>query len=202
MPPHHHHHHHHGRGGSRGNFGGWGDNDTTIFLHDDAPELVLVDVDGNGTPDMLVHPADVDAQGILPTIVTGSDARNYIDETDTGYNTLDASIQASGVAADFKTSWAATYAGWKTFSMAARASVGLLDAKAVMDQTDRWVTTLGNFSTQFHALSPGSTVPTMPVPAGQGVPDTSTAALLSGSTGLVVAGAVLAGILVFGRYLK
>jgi hypothetical protein len=139
-----------------------------------------------------------DAGDILPTIVTADTAKQYIDETDTGYDTLDKTIASTTVPQEFQTAWKATYLGWKAFAGAARASVGFFTAKSVMDQTDRWVQTLGQFSIQFHALSPSSPVPTMPAPPGQGVPDKSAASLLSGSTGLVLAGAALAAILVFG----
>jgi hypothetical protein len=139
-----------------------------------------------------------DAGDILPTIVTADTAKAYIAETDTGYDTLDKTIAGTTVPQEFQTAWKATYVGWKGFAAAANASVGFFTAKAVMDQTDRWVQTLGQFSIQFHALSPSSPVPTMPSPPGQGVPDKSAASLLSGTTGLVLAGAALAAILVLG----
>ena len=143
-----------------------------------------------------------DAGDILPTIVTADTAKAYIAETDTGYDTLDKTIASTTVPQEFQTAWKATYVGWKGFAAAANASVGFFTAKSVMDQTDRWVQTLGQFSIQFHQLSPSSPVPTMPSPPGQGVPDKSAENLLSGSTGLILAGAALAAILVFGPRLS
>jgi hypothetical protein len=141
-----------------------------------------------------------DAGDILPTLVTADTARAYIAETDTGYNTLDTTITSAGVPPEFLAAWKATYLGWKAFSNTTAPNVSFFTAKAAMDQTDRWVETLGKFSVQFHNLSPSSPVPTMPSAPGQGIPDKSAASLISGTTGLIVAGAVLAAVLFVGPH--
>ena len=208
-------HGHHGGGGRRRGFGRRGFGVTVL---DASPDYVTSDCYRERLPDgsyvwrcpdgAMGFPASAydrvairsDAGDIMPTLVTAETARAYIAETDAGYDTLNTTINSSRVPDDFKAAWTATYVGWKAFSDAARLSVGFFTAKAVMDQTDRWVQTLGNFSVQFHALSPSSPVPTMPSPPGQGVPDKSAASFLSGTTGLIVAGTVLAAVLFIGPH--
>ena len=92
-------------------------------------------------------------------------------------------------------------AGWKTFATGARATVGFLNTKAVMDQNDRYTAQLGDWAKSF-ALVGGTPPGPIGQPAGQGVPNNSLGSLLSGSTGLILAGALLAGVVVFGRYSK
>ncbi len=147
------------------------------------------------------------AGDILPTIVSSDTAKAYLDETNTQYETLDAAVQSSkdlGTAAggQFLAAWTATFVGWKAFYNTAKASVGFFTAKSVMDQTDRWVATLSQFSSQFHQLSPSSPVITPSAPGQSTGGATDFGSLLKGSTGLVVAGAALAAILIFGPRLS
>ena len=142
------------------------------------------------------------AGDLLPTFVTPDDARKAIDETDANYERLNIAILASTSAPpEFKASWGLQYAGWKTFATGARATVGFLNTKAVMDQNDRYTSQLQDWGKSFSMV--GGTPPgPVSQPSGQGTPTTGIASFLSGSTGLVLAGAALAGILVFGRMTK
>ena len=196
--------HHHGgfrRGGFRRGFRPFGvDVIDTVYVEPECPAVIDVLPDAPIPYCCKIGQSRCravrqrEAGDILPTLVGPDAARKYIDETDAGYNVLDASIQASNVPADFKTGWNVQLAAWKTFAVGARSSVGFLDAKAIMDQTDRWQTALGNWSTQFHALSPSSAIPN-PVQAGQGMGEQAS---LSDITKLVLAGGLVAGIVILG----
>lgn len=108
-----------------------------------------------------------DIGDLLPTVVTPDDARRYIDETDAGWKNLDRDVEASAVDQDFKLSFATDLAGWMVFRDGAKASVGWLDTKAVMDQTDRWVEKLDGWRRSLRGAGGRTTGPD-PVPAGQG----------------------------------
>jgi hypothetical protein len=138
-----------------------------------------------------------EAGDIFPTFVTAEDAKRYIGEIDTGHDRLNVAILASTTAPpEFKASWTLQLGGWKTFATGARASVGFLNAKAVMEQTDRWATQLTEWRTAFSKI--GGTVPgPAPTPPGQGVPGSSPAAL-GDLTMLIVAAGVVAAIVIFG----
>ncbi len=135
-----------------------------------------------------------DAGDIFPTFVTADDAKRYIDETDTGFDRLNVAILASTAPADFKTSWALELGGWKTFATGARAAVGWLNAKAVMEQTDRWAAQLVDWRASFSKIG-GSAPGPAPLPPGQGAPSSSA---VGDVTTLVVALGVLAAIVTFG----
>jgi hypothetical protein len=145
----------------------------------------------------------LEAGDILPTFVSPDDARKAIDETDAGYERMNIAILASmNAPPEFKASWGIQYATWKTFATGARATVGFLNTKAVMDQNDRYASQLQDWGKSFSLMGGQAPGPVPPTP-GQGVPsETSLGGFLSGSTGLILAGAALAGILVFGRYAK
>lgn len=134
------------------------------------------------------------AGDLLPTFVTPSDARAYIDETDANYTRVNATIAGSSSAPpEFKISWGIQFASWKGFAGTSRAGVGWLDTKAVMDQTDRYAAELANWRAAFlqaggHDLAPS------PIGAGQG---TSKPLALGDITHLIVAGGALVTILVF-----
>lgn len=111
-----------------------------------------------------------DAGDILPTVVLPADARRYIDQVDADYTRFDLAVTTStSVLPEFKAQWATQLAGWKVFSVAARASVGFLDTSAVMGQTDRWAAQLVDFSKAF-AQAGGVLVGPPPSAPGQGVP--------------------------------
>ncbi len=126
--------------------------------------------------------ASQEAGDLLPTFVTPDDAKAYISETDSGYNRLNATILASTVSPAFKEGWIVQLASWKTFATGARESVGWLNTKAVMEQTDRFARDLADWNTSF---TKAGGVPVGPSPGqpGQGTdkPD------LGGITNLVLA---------------
>jgi hypothetical protein len=159
--------------------------------------VVIEQITDTFEPDVyFVTTAELDEAGsILPTFVTADDAKRYIDETDTGYDRLNVAILASSAPADFKTSWALQLGGWKTFSVAARASVGFLNASAVMDQTDRYGKQLEEWRASFEKIGGNAPGPA-PVAPGQGVPSSSNT--LGAATGLIVAAGVVAAIVIFG----
>jgi hypothetical protein len=95
------------------------------------------------------EPTDSDARDvavtgdILPTFVTPADAKRYIRETDAQWDRTDADILASTqVDSAFKSSWATDLEGWRRFRDDAVTSVGWLNTKATMEQTDRWAAKL------------------------------------------------------------
>lgn len=207
-------HHHGGHHGGRRRFGrSFG----TVDVVDSFPDYVTSDCyrellpDGSFvwrcperigeamgySPEYLRVSDTMGAGDILPTFVTPDDARKAIDETDAGYERMNIAILGSSTPPEFKASWGLQYAGWKTFATGARATVGFLNTKAVMDQNDRYQSQLADWNKSF-ALVGGKAPGPAPADPGQGVPDKNAASFLSGSTGLVLAGAALAAILVFG----
>jgi len=136
-----------------------------------------------------------EAGDIFGTVVTGEDAKRYIDETDTAYERLNVAILASTAPADFKTAWSLQFGGWKTFATGARATVGFFNAKAVMEQTDRWAAQLPEWRASFAKIGGTAPGPAPPAP-GQGVPGTGPK--VGDFTTLIVAAGVLAAIVVFG----
>lgn len=135
-----------------------------------------------------------EAGDLFPTFVTADDAKRYIDETDTAYDRLNTAILASAAPPEFKTSWALQFGGWKTFATGARATAGFLNAKAVMDQTDRWASQVSDWRGAFQQIGGNAPGPS-PTPAGQGIPGPKT---LGDLTGLIVAAGVVAAIVIFG----
>ena len=111
-----------------------------------------------------------DAGDLLPTFVTPDDAKNYLNEVDGGYTRLDSAVQTSvAVPNDFKISWSIQMATWKAFYVSSTAGVGWLNTKAVMEQTDRFQSQLGDWTKLFVAaggIAPGP----IPMKPGQGVP--------------------------------
>jgi hypothetical protein len=151
--------------------------------------------DAPSDPDIFVERRELDEAGdLLPTFVTADDARRYIDETDTGYSRLNTAIATSSASPDFKAAWAIQLAGWTTFATGARATVGFLNAKAVMDQTDRWAAQLQDWSAAFAKAGGMAPGPAPPSP-GQG---TGKPTSLGDLTGLIVAAGVVAAIVIFG----
>jgi hypothetical protein len=185
-----HHHHHHGGGRRRGGRSGFGG---PIYVNGGTDEFLIFD--GRDLPLPLELDA-VDAADLLPTFVTPTDAQNYLQEVDTGFARLDASILQSQVADNFKAAWAAELAAWRIFATGARASVGWLNSKAIMDQTDKWAVDLKNWDANFQAQG-GKDVGPPPMPPGQGTP-TGTGVAIADVSKLIVAGGVLAAIVVFG----
>lgn len=104
---------------------------------------------------------------ILPTFVTPTDARNYINETDANYKALNSDVVPSIVDQGFKDSWATQFASWGIFKQQ-NEDVGWLNTKAVMDQTDRWAANLLLWRKGFtdRGGKPSSPAPIAP---GQGV---------------------------------
>jgi len=187
-------------GVSRGHgrrFRGYKGRGTSVVYLDRAPDIIY---DCPRTLNGICYPEFEEAGDILPTFVSGADAQRYIDEVDAGYNRLDTGINtSSNLTQDFKTSWGIQLTAWKAFAIASKASLGgwtggFFNAKAIMDQTDRFNEQLKNWYAEY-AKSGGTGVGPAPVKPGQGIPgDTQ----VSDITKLVVAGGVLAAILVIG----
>ncbi len=185
---------HHGGGGRRfrGRSGG-----TSVVYLDSVPDYVI---DCPRTINGVCYPEFSEAGDILPTWVSGEDAKRYLDEVDAGYNRLDTGITSStNLTQDFKASWGIQLAAWKAFAISAKATLdgfmgGFFNAKAIMEQTDRFNDQLKNWYTEFTKAG-GSGVGPMPTTPGQGIPGTTQ---VSDITKLVVAGGVLAAILVIG----
>lgn len=175
-------------GGNRRKFRGFRGAGTSIVYLDRVPDVIY---DCPRTLNGICYPEFQEAGDILPTFVTPDDARKYIDEVDSGYNRLDSGIStAPNLTQDFKTSWGIQLTTWKAFAIASKASVGWLNTKAIMEQTDRFNDQLKNWFTEFTKLG-GSGVGPMPTTPGQGIPGTTQ---VSDVTKLVIAGSVLAAI--------
>jgi hypothetical protein len=138
-----------------------------------------------------------DAGDLLPTIVLPEDARRYIDQVDTDYQRFGLAVAQSSVDPGFKSQWEMQLVGWKAFSIPARAAVGFINTKAVMDQTDRWAEQLVTFSKSFIAAG-GTLLGPPPQKPGQGTGDPLTLPSVGSVTGLVAAIAGVAAIVVLG----
>jgi hypothetical protein len=112
---------------------------------------------------------------ILPTFVTPDDARRYIRETDAQWERTDSDLRASTqVDAAFRASWATDLEGWRRFRDDAINSVGWLNTKATMEQTDRWASKLTGWRKALTDAGGKLTGPG-PVPPGQGLGQGGTA---------------------------
>lgn len=177
-------------GGESRRFRGFSGRGTSVTFLDKVPDYVS---DAPRTLHGQAYPEFQEAGDLLPTFVTPNDAKKYIDEVDSGYRRLDTGItSATNITQDFKTSWGIQLAAWTAFAIAAKASVGWLNTKAVMDQTDRFNDQLKNWFAEYGKAG-GTGVGPMPTQPGQGVPGTTQ---VSDVTKLVIAGSVLAAILV------
>lgn len=106
---------------------------------------------------------------ILPTFVTPDDAKRYVRETDAQWDRSDTDMQASTQAdAAFKASWATDLEGWRRFRDDAIRSVGWLNTKATMEQTDRWAQKLTDWRKSLSDIGGKLTGPG-PIPPGQGL---------------------------------
>jgi hypothetical protein len=112
---------------------------------------------------------------ILPTFVTPDDAKRYVRETDAQWERTDTDVQASTQAdAAFKASWATDLEGWRRFRDDAIQSVGWLNTKATMEQTDRWAQKLTDWRKSLSDAGGKLTGPG-PVAPGQGLGQGGTA---------------------------
>jgi hypothetical protein len=111
---------------------------------------------------------------ILPTFVTPDDARRYIRETDAQWERIDSDLRASQLDDAFKRSWAADLEGWRRFRDDAIRSVGWLNTKATMEQTDRWASKLVAWRKAITDAGAKVTGPG-PLAPGQGLGDGGTA---------------------------
>ena len=136
---------------------------------------------------------------LLPTFVGPDDAKRYISETDTGYTRLDQQIQASAVSAAFKSGWSTQLKGWQAFRDEALKEVGWFNAKATMEQTDRWSAQLQEWQASFAKAAPGALVGPAPVPPGQGTGQKETGQKLE--TAFTVA-AVVGGLFAVGYLIR
>ncbi|HKQ69538.1 MAG TPA: hypothetical protein VJT73_09370 [Polyangiaceae bacterium] len=106
---------------------------------------------------------------LLPTIVTADDARRYVNETEAEFERLDRTIQTSSVNDSFKQSWAIDRDAWRKFREDALRNAGLFNAKATMEQTDRWKKKVSDWNDSF-TKEGGRTVGPAPAPPAQGLP--------------------------------
>ncbi len=111
---------------------------------------------------------------ILPTFVTPDDAKRYIRETDAQWERTDSDIRASAADAAFQGSWATDLEGWRRFRDDAINSVGWLNTKATMEQTDRWASKLTDWRKAL-ADAGGKLTGPGPVAPGQGLGQGGTA---------------------------
>jgi hypothetical protein len=138
--------------------------------------------------------AAIEAADLFPTIVTPADALHQLDAVEAGFARLDNSIQKSTVAENFKAAWLLELAAWRAYQSGARASLGWLNTKAVMEQTDKWADDLRNWDKNFQAQG-GTNIGPPPMPPGQG---NGGGAQLSDLTTLVVAIGLVAAIITIG----
>lgn len=138
---------------------------------------------------------------ILPTIVTADDARAYIRETHAQWARVDQDVRGSVGSTDeaFRRSFATDYTAWLTFRDDALEKVSFFNAKATMDQTDRWNAKAGTWRTALGQAGAKVTGPG-PIVPGQGVPgDPASSSLV---TWLVAAAIVVAGVFAVGYVLR
>ncbi len=122
-----------------------------------------------GTPLFTIPSAQAETGvDIFPTFVTGEDAKRYVNETDAAYQRLDQDIRGAAVPDDFKSSWGLHFDAWKKFRDDALKNAGFFNAKAVMEQTDRWAKQLADWRESFTKTGGKPVGPAPPVP-GQGV---------------------------------
>jgi hypothetical protein len=111
------------------------------------------------------------AGDILPTFVTVGSARQYIEEIQTAYKILDMSVgQSTRVSAEWRARWEMQLTGWQAFRTSALSDLNWANAKATMDQTDRWGLQLRTWSAEFSKID-GENAPPPPLDPGQGIPD-------------------------------
>lgn len=144
-----------------------------------------------------------EAGDIFPTFVTAADAERYVNEVNTAYTSLNQAVSVSQVSPDFKASWGLQWDGWIHFATDARSTVTFWNAKAVMQQTDRWNEQLKNWYAGFQQAGGKPPAPP-PIPPGQGVPDpnpitvgdfTKLALVIGGVSALIIFGPKLARVL-------
>ena len=115
----------------------------------------------------------MDTKDFFPTYVTAADAKNYINETNTAYLQLDNQIAnayiAKKISDTFRDNWNLQLQGWLTFRDE-NLSISQFAAKAVMEQTDRWVKELNDWATSFNEQAPGQSIGPLPNTPGQGIP--------------------------------
>jgi hypothetical protein len=134
---------------------------------------------------------------LLPTFVTPDDARRYIRETDSEWERINADVQASSIEASLKQSWATDLEGWRRFRDDAINSVGWLNTKATMEQTDRWASKLVAWRKTI-ADAGGKVTGPGPITPGQGLGDGGTASAGWIQMALIIAGLFGIGYLVRG----
>lgn len=134
------------------------------------PQAGMTYFENDGDDDFLSVPRAREAGDLFPTFVTPEDAKRYMNEIDTGYSQLDAAIQSfAATPLDFKAAWVLQLGSWKAFFASAMPSVGWLNTKAVMDQTDRFASQLAEWRKSFATVG-GNPPGPPPTPPGQGVP--------------------------------
>jgi hypothetical protein len=109
---------------------------------------------------------------IFPTWVSPEDALRYVKEVDVNYSVLDLAIRQSRSTEQWKGLWKAQLTGWQAFRDDAPKTINWMNAKAIMEQADRWSKQLQNWRDDFKAQGTGTAPPPVIAP-GQGTSDTS-----------------------------
>ena len=137
----------------------------------------------------------------IPTFVTADDAKRYVREYDAQWDRVTQDVERVGdkMPADLKQSWAVDLEAWHKFRDDAIAAVTFWNAKATMEQTDRWASKLIEWRKALEKANVPVTGPG-PVTPGQGLGGQSGGILGSGwaQLALLVAGLFGAGYLVRG----
>lgn len=106
----------------------------------------------------------------IPTFVTADDARRYVREYDSQWERVRADVDRAGdkISPDLRQSWAVDLEGWRKFRDDAIASVTFWNARAIMEQCDRWASKLIEWRKAFEKANVPVTGPG-PVIPGQGL---------------------------------
>ncbi len=106
---------------------------------------------------------------VLPTIVTPSDAKLLIDQVNAEYDLFDSDVSPNTDGA-FRAKWAGQLHSWELFRDNAKKTVGWLNTRSVMAQTDAYHDQLQTWKTAYAALGGRSTIGPEVKPSGNTVP--------------------------------
>jgi hypothetical protein len=135
-----------------------------------------------------------DAQGILPTFTGPADVDAHREAVNGQHQSLNAQIIASGISQDFKNAWLNYLRSWNEFYTANREAswaAKFLSAVSMYSQIDQFASQVADWASKFQQAG-GQLQGGFPSLADK--PTTN----ISDITGLVVAGGVLAAIVILG----